>query len=268
MPTLTFLQNQIHFVASLRKKLVVGFILCLFLDFIIIFLEPFGTDQFQADHRLLLLSGFGVVTLFVFVIHSTIENSWYYKMGRVWLVRHEIISTIIFFAFLGSVIYVYNAVIVNQVACTFATYWRYLRTTVVYMIPVFGPAILYLRQKFGECIVPIPENAVVITGENKNEILQLEKEQLLFIRAVENYVEICFMDNTKKVQSKTFRQTLSTICEQAPFLEKCHRSYLVNKDNIASINGNSQSATIQFVVVEKEIPLSKTYYKHIKNSVL
>ena len=133
------------------------------------------------------------------------------------------------------------------------------------MLPVFIPPMLYLRQRFGECIVPPPQNSIVLIGENKNEILRMEKEELLFIKAVENYVEICFTDQNKKVISRTFRQTLSNVCEQLPFLEKCHRSYLVNISSIKEIVGNSQGAKISFGVGEKEIPLSKTHYKHIKS---
>ena len=136
------------------------------------------------------------------------------------------------------------------------------------MTPVFVPIMIYLRQKFGERILPLSSNTIILVGENKNEILKLEKEELLFIKAVENYVEICFIDKNKRVISKTFRQTLSNVCEQVPFLEKCHRSYLVNITNIAAIIGNSQSAKLSFVVGEKEIPLSKTYYKQIKNSMV
>jgi len=109
---------------------------------------------------------------------------------------------------------------------------------------------------------------IILIGENKNEILKLEKEALLFIKAVENYIEICFVDKTQKVTSKTFRQTLSNVCEQLPFLQKCHRSYLVNTGTIKEIIGNSQGAKITFSVGDKEIPLSKTYYKDIKNSLL
>jgi hypothetical protein len=265
---LNSLKRQIHFVASTRRKVLVGFILCVFLNFIIIVLEPFGTDQFEADNRLLLLSGFGIVTFIVFAVHSSIENIWYFRAGKIWTVYNEIISTILFLMFSGTVLYIYNTVIVNQVDCTIETYCRYLIVTVLSMIPVFVPAMLYLRQKFGERIIPLLKNSIILTGENKNEILLLEKEELLFIRAIENYVEICFIDISKKVISKTFRQTLSNVCEQVLFLEKCHRSYLVNTSTIKEIIGNSQSAKITFLVGEKEIPLSKTYYKHIKNSVL
>ena len=75
------------------------------------------------------------------------------------------------------------------------------------------------------------------------------------------------LTKNNKVISKTFRQTLSNVCEQLPFLEKCHRSYLVNMSAVKEISGNSQAAKISFMVSEKEIPLSKTYYKHIKSIV-
>lgn len=265
---MTFLNKQIHFVASLRKKVGVGFILAVFLSFIIIVLEPFGTDQFESDNRLLLLSGFGILTFLVFVIHSSLENKWYARVGKRWLVSHEILSTTIFCVFSGTVLYVYNTAIVNGANCTFGTYWRYLGGTVLSMLPVFVPLMLYLRQKFGECIIPPSDSSIRLTGENKKEILALEREDLLFVKAVENYVEICFTDKSKKVFSKTFRQTLSNVGQQLPFLEKCHRSYLVNLTNVKEISGNSQSAKIVFVVSPKEIPLSKTYYKHIKNRVV
>jgi DNA-binding LytR/AlgR family response regulator len=136
------------------------------------------------------------------------------------------------------------------------------------MIPVIIPPMLYLRQKFGERIIRPIDDILLLTGENKNEILRIDKEKLLFIKAVENYIEICFVDHSQKVISKTFRQTLSNVGLQLPFLQKCHRSYLVNASTIAAIMGNSQGAKILFVVGEKEIPLSKTYYKNIKNNFL
>lgn len=264
---MAFLKKQIHFVASTKRKLLIGLILCAFLDFIIIVLEPFDTDQFEADHRFLLLSGYGIFVCIVFFIQSCIENQWYSKTGKVWLASHELFSTVIFCLVSGNVLYLYNILIVNLASCSIGSYLHFLCITVAGMVPVFVPSMLYLRQKFGERIVPSFANSIQLTGENKNETLHLEKEDLLYVKAVENYIEICYVDHSKSVRSKTFRQTLSKVCEQLPFLEKCHRSYLVNTKAIAFISGNSQSARISFSVGEKEIPLSKTYYKHIKDRV-
>ncbi|WP_300659762.1 LytTR family DNA-binding domain-containing protein [Fluviicola sp.] len=260
------LKRQIHFTSSLNRKILIGFILCVYLCFIVIVLQPFDTSQFDAEYKTLLLFGYGIFAFVVFVIYGSIENVAYFRAGKVWTIRHEIISTLLYCFFSGTVLYMYNRTIVNNFKdYTLWTYWRFLSITVLCMIPVFVPPMIYLRQKFGEKIIPPAENSMVLIGENKNEILRMEKDELLFVKAIENYVEICFTDESKKVISLTFRQTLHNVSVQLPFLEKCHRSYLVNAGMIKEITGNSQGAKISFVVSEKEIPLSKTYYKEIKN---
>ena len=264
---MNFLYKQIHFVASIRSNVIIGLVLGLYLSFIIIFLEPFDTSQFEADNRLVLLWGYGILTFLVFVIHCRVENFYYFRIGTVWTVVNEIISVMLFLLFSGTLLYLYNRHIVNNVGIDLSTYWRFLSIIVACMVPVFVPPMLYLRQKFGERIVPPEPNLIVLIGENKNEILSIAKSDLLFVKAVENYIEICFVADNTTVVSKTFRQTLSNVCSQLPFLEKCHRSYLVNINAITRIEGNSQSARIIFAVGPKEIPLSKTYYKALTNKL-
>ncbi len=246
--------------------MLAGLILGLFLSFIIIILEPFNTHQFRSNNRLLLLSGFGILMSSVFIVQNCFENLLYFKLKKVWRVYHEIVSTIVFFLFSGSIIFLYNSIVVNNISYTLPNHLLYLRTTVIAMIPILAPLILFLRQKFGERILPPPINSIVLIGENKNEVLELKKDELLFVKAVENYVEITFLNGSKNVVSLTFRQTLSNVSQQAPFLEKCHRSYLVNTTTIREVKGNSQSAKISFVHGNEEIPLSKTYYKQVKRN--
>lgn len=261
------LNSQIRFTPSVKRKVLIGFILFVYLSFIVIVLEPFDTRQFEDENKTLLMAGYGFVAFLVYVIHSRLENIRYFKLSKVWTLKHEILSTPLFCLFVGSVAYLYNRWVVNFLSLDLKSYWRFLSKTTLYMMPVFVPLMIYLRQALGEKIIPIPETSFILTGENKNEVLRLEKEDLLFIKAVENYVEICFIEKNKAIISKTFRQTLSNVSEQLPFLEKCHRSYLVNINSIKEIDGNSQAAKITFGIGEKEIPLSKTYYKQIKNKV-
>lgn len=266
---MNYLKSQIHFTASIKRKVLVGLILCVYLSFIIIVLQPFDTSQFKAEYKTLLLAGYGFLIFVVFVIYGILENRMYFRINQVWTVSHEIFSALLYCFFSGTVLYLYNRTVVNAgLDYTLGTYLRFLSVTVICMIPVFVPPMVYLRQKFGERIIPPAANSIVLIGENKNEILKMEKEELLFVKAVENYVEICFIAKSNQVISVTFRQTLSNVYEQLPFLEKCHRSYLVNKTTIKEITGNSQGAKITFLVGEKEIPLSKTYYKQIKTKLL
>lgn len=230
-------------------------------------LQPFDTGQFQAEYKVALLSGYGILTFVVFVLYGMAENVWYRRTRKLWRVDHEVVSTLLFCFCAGSVLYMYNRSVVNNgLPYTAFTYFRFLRVTVLCMLPVFVPPMVYLRQRFGEKIAPVQPDCFTLTGENKHEILTLGKADVLFVKAVENYVEICFLTADAKPVSRTFRQTLSNVGAQLPFLEKCHRSYLVNSEAIREITGNSQAAKITFVATDKEIPLSKTYYKQFRAS--
>jgi hypothetical protein len=262
---LNSLNKQIHFTASGKRRALIGLILAAYLSFIIIVLQPFDTSQFDAEYKALLLLGYGIFIGILVILYGSFENRFYSARSKVWTVSREISSTLLFLLFSGTILYMYNRTIVNNFKdYTFWTYWRFMSVTVTCMIPVFVPPMVYLRQKLGERIVPPAVSSFVLIGENKNEVLHLEKEQLLFIKAVENYVEICFTDEDQKVVSLTFRQTLSNVSKQLPFLEQCHRSYLVNTKSIRKITGNSQGAKLVFKTSDKEIPLSKTYYKQVK----
>lgn len=261
------LNKQIPFVSSLKKKIVVGAILGLLLSFIIIFLEPFDTNNYKANYKNVILSGFGMLFFCVFIVLSSLESILYHRYHKIWTVTNEIISTILFFIVSGTILYLYNHRFINGNSYSIKSYLLYYRNIVLAFIPIFSPIFLYLRNKFGELITPIPENTVIITGENKNEMLTLEKKELLYIKAVENYIDISFINPNKIIVSKTFRLPLFKANKQLPFLEKCHRSYLVNLENIKEIKGNSQNAKIYINHIEETIPLSKTYYATIKNKL-
>jgi hypothetical protein len=239
-----------------------------FLSFIIIFLEPFNTNDFESNNKTILLLGYGVLLFIFFLIQSMIENIWYYRVHKIWVISYEIISTVLFFSILGTVLYLYNRLVLNGNSYSIISHWWFYKNIIIVFIPIFFPLFLYLRNKFGECIIPILQSTIIITGENKNEILKLEKKELLYIKAIENYIEIFFINVYKKKESKTFRQTLSSAQQQIPFLKKCHRSYLVNINNIKEVHGNSQNAKISIHNIEEKIPLSKSYYINIKNKHL
>ncbi len=203
-----------------------------------------------------------------YFILSVMENAYYHKVNKSWLTFYEIISIVIIFSVSGTFIFLYNHLIVNDEVYSLEMHLRYYKSIVIFMIPIFAPLAIYLRQKFGELIVPVSPDTFIISGENKNELLELRKSEILYIQSVENYIEICFVDAREKLVSKTFRQTLTNVHQQLPFLEKCHRSYLVNLNNVSGITGNSQSAKISFRNIDKEIPLSKSLYKELKTKVL
>ena len=262
-----FFKQQFPFVSSIKKKILVGLIIGFFLSFIIIFLEPFDTNEYESNNKTILLSGFGILLFILYLIHSLIENLYYYKANKSWNVSNEIFSIIVFFVISGSIIFIYNTYVINGNDYSFEAHWVYFKKIVIVFIPIFLPLLVLLRYNLGTRILPILPNEVILKGENKNESIKLKKEELLYIKAFQNYIEISFLNDPNKVTKKTFRQTLSNTQQQLPFLEKCHRSYLVNLTKIKNIQGNSQNAKINFLNVKEQIPVSKSLYDQVKNEL-
>ena len=128
---------------------------------------------------------------------------------------------------------------------------------------IFLPLLIFLRNNFGVIVTPEEVLRIHLKGSNKNERLSLNKEQLLYIKASENYVEIVY-DESGTIRQKVFRNTLNSVHQQVPFLLKCHRSYLVNPIKVESIKGNSQKAVLSLKNIDIKIPVSKTFYKKTK----
>ena len=85
--------------------------------------------------------------------------------------------------------------------------------------------------------------------------LSLPEDQLLFVQAEGNYIEVYYRDSTLK--KKLIRNTLSSIAERYTTLFKPHRSYLVNISKVSRIGGNSQGYTLHFEDCDLYIPVSR-----------
>ena len=258
------LKTKIKFTALIKNQFLISLFIGIFVFFILIFLSPFNSNEFHSKFRTLYLLGFGLITAIFYFIHSNIEVLFYKEKKKNWTIKNEISSLFLFFSILGSVIYLYNYLYINGYNYSFKSHCNYLVKRVFVFMPIVLPFLLFFRNYFGKLSKDDLRNKfITLKGINKREILNIKKEKLLYIRASENYINIVFLNDENKYKSLMFRSTLSNVHKQLPFLEKCHRSYLVNTKNIQAIKGNSQNAIILFKMDDINIPLSKTFYKKI-----
>ncbi len=268
-----FLSKQIPYTYSFRKQFLIGAILGLILAFIMIFLRPFDTNQFESNHRYLILFGFGVLLSIVYLINVRMESLWYNYKNKSWKVKHEIVSFLSFILISSVLIHFYNQVFLNDFFNYEYERYEYIKhgiwffqQSIIPIVLILLPFYIYFRNKFGEVITSKSLSEIEFSGINKGEKILIQKKAVLFIKSSENYVEIFYKkDNT--LEHETFRNTLTVINKQAPFLYQCHRSYLVNISEIKIIIGNSQNAKIKFRHGDLDIPLSKSYYKTIKSAL-
>ncbi len=110
---------------------------------------------------------------------------------------------------------------------------------------------------------------VVIKSDDVNEkVIKLESDTILFIESHKKNATIYF-HNKDKVEKKTIRVTLKNVQEQLnahkEFL-RCHKSFIVNKNYIDEVLGNTRSA---MAVLKHgiEIPVSRAKVGSVKAQI-
>ena len=270
---LEVLSKQIPYCSNLRKQLLIGALLGILVSFIMVFLQPFDTYRFESNHKNMIMMGFGILLAIVYVINARLENLWYNYKAKNWKIKYEIFWFLSLIVISSVIIHFYNQIFLNDLLALDFDVLEYIKHglwffqhSIVPIILIIIPFYVYLRNKFGKLITSVPPSEIEFYGINKGEKLVIQKQELLFVRASENYVEIYYTNNDS-ILHETFRNTLTAIKKQAPFLYQCHRSYLVNTSAIKAINGNSQNAKIKLHHYESDIPLSKSYYKTLKSAL-
>ena len=109
-----------------------------------------------------------------------------------------------------------------------------------------------------------------IPSKNKSEELNIDIFNLLAVKSVENYVEVYFQKENQ-VQKEVIRNSLKGIEKvffPYKFIQKCHRSSLVNLKAVIHFSGNAQGLNLTFDQnLKLEIPVSRSYVKTIKEQL-
>ena len=123
-----------------------------------------------------------------------------------------------------------------------------------------------LNQNIHAHAQTILQQVVRIPSQNKSEDLNVEIDRLLYVKAVENYVEICL--NDKKVLLRNTLKAVEQSLTDFPQFKRCHRGYVVNLYKIKSFSGNAQGLSLKLEAGDaEEIPVSRSYVPQIKASL-
>ena len=266
------LGTRFPFSSSYKIHILVGLILGFLLGFILIVLQPFNINNFNHNYGEVLLIGFGFVKFINYMLAHFTEN-YYYRKKRNWTWWNEIN-----FHFISSVSgtilgYIYLDAVFQQQPITFFSFLLFFFYLVLPILPlvIFPQIVLrYLliknSTKHAEQKKKEIENQtfdeIILKGENATDVLNIKKDNLLYVKSVGNYVMIYYKDS--QLKSKMLRATLSEILTQAHHLIQPHRSYLVNPNKPFKVKGNSQKAALVLSLIEDAIPISRASFKTVK----
>jgi hypothetical protein len=105
----------------------------------------------------------------------------------------------------------------------------------------------------------------IINSENSKESFSLSLDALLYVTSEDNYIKVYFIENNE-IRNKLLRYSLSKIESDNQDIDqivRCHKSYIINKNKIESICGNSGGYKIKLKDYNVLIPLSRKWNSNL-----
>ncbi len=108
-----------------------------------------------------------------------------------------------------------------------------------------------------------------IRDEHGRLRLSVKPEDLLYFESADNYV-IAYYRKEQRIVKELIRTSLKNI--ETEFTEKncirCHRSFVVNLQNVMSIKKKGRSCEISIIGIQTTIPVSRGYVKIIEDLLI
>jgi hypothetical protein len=233
---------------SIKHHLVIAILISLWLFVFAFIIKPFddGTINFRA--WFLISFGFSLMAFLCYGLLAFIQKSFYERKAK-WNVTLEIIAIFLFYIlYLIGVFAFYKSPILNG-GYDFSEFFLIIFIKVALILT----PVIILARRYLIKLISIKEDVLIFKGENKLDVLKINKADLVCVSNAQNYVEIFYIENDK-LHSKLIRSSLKKIQDDFRFLVQIHRSHLINPSHFKSWrNANT------IILTQIELPVSRNY---------
>jgi membrane protein implicated in regulation of membrane protease activity len=243
---------------------------------ILYLLQPFGFSMYQGN-KLLLSLLFGAVTFGCCLIYGFVERPLIQRVSP-WRIWHEALSILAMILFIGicnffvcSWVFHFPVTLISFLAFL---YWTLIIGMFVTVCSVSLSYYRYLRNQLETLLDKTTDQQVDITvtihdTNVRGNDLQLSINDLLFIEAQKNNVAVSYM-NDGHVATTELHTTLAAVLDDLQAYEnifQCHRSFVVNLNNITSAQGNSNGYQLRLGKCQTIVPVSRTYVPKLRSFI-
>ncbi|MDO6801759.1 LytTR family DNA-binding domain-containing protein [Wenyingzhuangia sp. 1_MG-2023] len=237
--------------------------------------QPYGIDQVvNANHFLIVGYGF-LVSFSLFISYFILPKLLpFYFSVKSWTVQKEALFLLFSFLIISTTNYFYHTAFVAVYLPDFS-FIRFV--SVVFSIGIFPVLfIIFMVERHlyrvhnarpANIIEKIrkekKENVVIPSDNIKEAPLVLDIDTVLYAQSNNNYTTISYLENNV-VKHELMRITLkkvADILEKYPQFIRCHRSFLINKNEILNVEGNARSLQVHLKYVKDVIPVSRSFPK-------
>jgi len=271
-----------------ENKWKVILLISLFVSLFLIIFQPFDINLYRDSNKLLVLSGYGLVTFFILIfdmiILEKIFNTFYNEQN--WKIWKEFISLIwvIFTIGLGNAIFTsFIFGFYFETGIRFYVQFQVI-TLVVGIIPITILIITkqkyllskhlnsakYLNKSLDEGKKHSNKSQFIrFLANNEKDFIEFDINNFLYIESSGNYVELYYSEDDK-ILRKTFRSTLKRSLDffaDTHEIIQCHRAFIVNTSKIINAKGNSQGLRLSIENSDTEVPVSRGFVNDVKNKI-
>ena len=247
-------------------------------------MQPFGFSLYSGS-KCLAAALFGLITTCCYALYGWTVLRTLTRRVKPWCIWHEgcaVLGLILFIAVCNFLLfaYIFHYPITLKIFLLFL-YWTLLIGIIMTVLSVGIEYNRSLRERMEELLSNTTEQQkdIMITLHDTNvrgNNLTIPINSLLYIEAQKNNISVCYLKENDGEQPSAqpvrveIHTTLTAAIEELKDYEnifQCHRSFVVNVNNITSAKGNSNGYQLTLGQCSDTIPVSRSYVPRLKSFI-
>ena len=252
---------------------------------LLVLLQPFGFRDKALELKMIL---FPVYALLAFLLTSSnfYVIRYIIKKKKTWTLKNEIIAFLPHILFSTFIIHLFTVWITGDMPLNIQWYLKLLyHIFSLFLVIVIVEYLFYSNksanrknQQLASDVQmasqklknPMGKEDEIITLSIEKNNLEINRNKIVFIQSSGNYLDFFLRKNDGKLKKITKRGRLHQAEKDLQFyseFHRCHRAFIINLKQIRCIKGNIKNARVIFDNVPIEIPVSRSFYKSVKEQV-
>ena len=251
---------------------------CIVVFLILYFLQPFGFSGTEGN-KLLLSALFGILTFLCCAVYGWAVARPLQKRVKPWRIWHQALTVLGMVLFIGICNYILFSVYFHYPFFAWWLFLRFLYWTLIIGVMVSALSVgssyyRHLRSQLDTLLEKTTEEqkGVTVTIQDtrvRGNDVSLPINDLLYVEAQKNNVVVGYVKDGKLAREE-LQTTLAAVLTDLGEYEnifQCHRSFIVNLNNISSAKGNSNGYTLELGGGLATVPVSRSFVPKLKSFI-
>lgn len=250
---------------------------CLVVFLILYILQPFGFSLYGGN-KLLVSLLFAAITFFCCLVYLWAVCAPLQKRVKPWRIWHQALTVLGLVLFIGLCNFVLFSFVFHYPfrlgICLMFLYWTLIIGIIITALSTGFSYYRFLRGQLDALLDKTTEQqeGISVTIHDtrvRGNDLTLPVNDLLCVEAQKNNVAVSYLKDGE-LRKDEIQSTLTAVLDDLGAYDnvfQCHRSFIVNLNNISSAKGNSNGYTLELGGGLVTVPVSRSYVPKLKSFI-